>query len=131
MRNFSWASGVRAHELDTQGIVNNAYYFCYFDHARTLVIRDLGINWSDLSREGFNLVLAKAEIHYKSSLKAFDKFTVTTNIELEGKLKIIFHQEIINSESKVICIGKNTVVCVNAKTNLPIALQKIKELKLV
>jgi len=127
---FIWKSEVRAHELDVQGIVNNAHYFCYFDHARTLVIRDLGVDWAALSQDGFNLVLAKAEIEYKSSLKAFQTFQVETTIELEGKLKLIFNQRIFNDEKRLICIGKNTVVCVNQTTSKPIAIQAIEGLKI-
>lgn len=31
---FVWNSEVRGYELDIQGIVNNAVYMQYFDHAR-------------------------------------------------------------------------------------------------
>ncbi|RAP34884.1 hypothetical protein B1207_14415 [Legionella quinlivanii] len=122
---FSWTSEVRAHELDAQGIVNNAHYFCYFDHVRTLQMRALGFDWVQLSQKGFNLVLASAAIDFLKSLTAFDSFTIVSRLEPEGRIKLIFNQTIFNNQQELVCRGMNTVVCVDKARGKPISIDRL------
>lgn len=124
---FVWYNEVRAHEIDVQGIVNNAHYLSYFDHARTVHLNVLGMNWAQLSQEGLNLVLAHADIKFFAPLRAFDRFKVESLFRREGKLKLIFEQKIINEDSVLACSSINTVVCVDTKRNKPIAFDKLKD----
>ncbi|KTD32728.1 acyl-CoA thioesterase [Legionella nautarum] len=123
---FVWYNEVRAHEIDVQGIVNNAHYLSYFDHARTVHLNALGVNWVQLSQEGLNLVLAHTEIKFLAPLRAFDRFKVESFIRQEGKLKLIFEQKIMNEESLLTCSSINTIVCVDTKRNKPITIDKLK-----
>lgn len=122
---FSWTNEVRAHELDAQGIVNNAHYFCYFDHVRTLQMQALGFDWVQLSQRGFNLVLAKATIDFLKSLFAFDAFSIVSRLEPEGRLKLIFNQTLFNNQREPVCRGINTVVCVDKTRGKPITIDKL------
>lgn len=125
MEIFSWNSEVRAHEIDVQGIVNNAYYLTYFDHARTLHLREMGINWAQLSKEGLNLVLAETTIKFLSSLRAFDAFRVESQVSRDGKLKLLFNQTIFNMKDQIVCKGFSTIACVDSQRNKPIPIEKI------
>ena len=122
-----WKNDVRAHELDVQGIVNNAHYFCYFDHARTLHLKEMNIDWERLSQKGLNLVLTHADIRFSHSLRAFESFEVITTLEKEGRLKLIFKQQIYNKAGTLICTGTNIVVCVDSKRNKPVAIDSFME----
>lgn len=130
MNKYTWSSEVRAHEIDAQGIVNNAHYLCYFDQARTLHIRELGIDWVELSKQGLNLVLANANIRFLKPLRPFQSFEVSSSIEREGKVKLIFNQTISNSEGTLVCTGINTIVCVDNTSGRPVAIDKISGLLL-
>ena len=55
----SAAFDVRDYECDLQGIVNNANYQHYLEHARHLYLRELGIDFSVLSAGGANLVVTR------------------------------------------------------------------------
>ncbi|WP_028389164.1 acyl-CoA thioesterase [Legionella fairfieldensis] len=121
---FSWKSEVRAHEIDAQGIVNNAHYFCYFDHVRTLHIKSLGIDWVQLSQEGYDFVLVHADIRFFKSLRAFQTFKITSKLSQEGKLKALFYQRLFNDDKQLVCEGKNTIVCVDRTRNKPIAINQ-------
>ena len=119
---------VRGYELDSQGIVNNAYYFNYFDHARIKFLLAQEIDWDKWSQDGYNIVLLRSEIDFKSSLKAHDLFTIITSVEPQGKLRIVFKQQIINGQSgKLVASAINTAVCVNKSTEKPCMPSELQE----
>jgi len=91
---YSLKFKVRDYECDLQGIVNNAVYLNYFEHTRHEFLNSTGINFAFFHRIGLDLVIARAEIEYLKPLKSQDEFLVTLNINLQGKFKIWFLQEI-------------------------------------
>ncbi len=56
---------VRDYECDLQGVVNNAVYQNYLEHARHVFLKEQGIDFAALAREGVNLVVIRAELDYK------------------------------------------------------------------
>lgn len=110
---------VRDYELDLQGIVNNSVYMNYLEHARHEFLNDCGINFNQLHLDGYDAVVIRAEIDYKKSLKSGDEFVVKTTARREGRLKIVFQQQIIRTTDLAImvnasvftaCIHKNKPV---------------------
>ncbi|MCK5824649.1 MAG: acyl-CoA thioesterase [Ichthyobacteriaceae bacterium] len=118
---------VRDYELDAQGIVNNANYQHYLEHARHEFLTSKGIDFVKLHQEGQDLVVTRIEIDYKSPLKSRDRFTVSLEIEQEGMLKIVFNQQIIRvSDNKVVVNAKVTGVSLkNGRPNRPDDLLKL------
>jgi len=120
---------VRDNELDSQGIVNNSNYFVYFAHARHKHIKTLGIDFNEMAKQGFNLILIATEMKFKDALKANDKFTVTSKIVPNGRIRINFEQEVIRtSDNKVVTSAINTATCLNTKTRRPGFPEEIKKL---
>ncbi|THB70344.1 MAG: acyl-CoA thioesterase [Gammaproteobacteria bacterium] len=91
---------VRDYECDIQGVVNNSVYQNYLEHARHKYLLDLGIDFAELARQSINLVVIRAELDYKSSLRPGEMFTIETRINRISKLKFAFEQKIITSEGK-------------------------------
>lgn len=85
---------VRDYECDIEGIVNNAVYMNYLEHARHEFLLTLGIDFTYLAKNGLALVVTRAELDYKTPLKSGDSFWVGVNIERESKLRIAFVQDI-------------------------------------
>jgi acyl-CoA thioester hydrolase len=93
---------VRDYECDMQGVVNNAVYQNYLEHARHEFLKLHGIDFAALTRAGINLVVVRAELDYKGSLTSGDLFTVTTSLEQQSRLKFAFKQVITrDTDSKV------------------------------
>mgnify|MGYP005695630351 FL=1 len=54
---FALDFSVRDYECDLQGIVNNAVYQNYLEHARHQFLRSCGFDFAQLHREGHDLSL--------------------------------------------------------------------------
>jgi len=91
---FSLEFTVRDYECDLQGVVNNANYQHYLEHARHEYLVSKGISFSRLHDEGLDLIVSKVEIDYKYPLRSRDRFVVRVRIEREGNVRLLFIQEI-------------------------------------
>ena len=85
---------VRDYECDLQGVVNNAVYQNYLEHARHECLKAGGIDFAELTRAGIHLVVVRAEIDYKGSLTSGDSFSVTTRMEQVSRIRFAFYQDI-------------------------------------
>jgi acyl-CoA thioester hydrolase len=85
---------VRDYECDLQGVVNNANYLHYLEHARHEFLISKGISFVQLHEEGTDLIVTKVEIDYKYPLKSHDKFIVRLNIQREGNARLVFLQDV-------------------------------------
>ena len=85
---------VRDYECDLQGVVNNANYQHYLEHARHEFLISKGVSFVELHNEGIDLIVTRVEIDYKYPLRSRDKFVVRLNIQREGNVRIVFIQEI-------------------------------------
>lgn len=124
---FTWKDDVRDNEVDLQGIVNNSNYFIYMAHARHKHLKQLGIDFAELHQDGYNLVLFQTNMTFKDSLSSGDSFTVTSKLEMDGKIKLKFIQEVIrNSDQKIVTIAEHIGTCVMIATGRPKFPDKLK-----
>ena len=100
---------VRDYECDIQGVVNNANYQHYLEHARHEFLVSRGISFSDLHDTGLDLIVTKIEIDYKYPLRSRDRFIVKVNTMREGNVRIVFLQDIFRiPDGKLIVKAKVT-----------------------
>jgi len=85
---------VRDYECDIQGVVNNANYLHYLEHARHEFLVSRGLSFSDLHDTGLDLIVTRIEIDYKYPLRSRDRFIVRLNTMREGNVRIVFLQDI-------------------------------------
>jgi acyl-CoA thioester hydrolase len=111
---------VRDYECDLQGVVNNANYQHYLEHARHEYLISRGISFVQLHDEGIDLIVTKVEIEYKFPLRSRDKFIVTVSIQREGNARLLFIQEIFRlPDMKLITKGKVTGVATRKGRPVP------------
>lgn len=84
---------VRDYECDLQGIVNNANYQHYIEHARHEFLLSRGISFAKLHADGIDAVVSAISMRFKLPLKSGDEFVVRTSFE-HSSFKYIFHQDI-------------------------------------
>lgn len=119
---FQIEMAVRDYECDMQGIVNNAIYQNYLEHARHEYLKSIGIDFAELTRRGIHLVVVRIEIDYKQSLKSGDRFVIGLRLERESKIRFAFHQIIRRlDDSKDMIIAKVIGVSLgeNGRPKLP------------
>jgi acyl-CoA thioester hydrolase len=111
---------VRDYECDLQGVVNNANYQHYLEHARHEFLISKGVSFVELHNEGVDLIVTRVEIEYKFPLKSRDEFIVTVNIRREGNARILFIQDIYRMpDLKLIAKAKVTGVATRKGRPVP------------
>jgi acyl-CoA thioester hydrolase len=107
---------VRDYECDLQGVVNNAVYQNYLEHARHEFIKTRGLDFAALTAAGINLMVIRAELDYRGSLKSGDRFSVRTQYLRKSRLKFVFLQEVVREgEEKPLLYAEITGTAVNPK----------------
>jgi acyl-CoA thioester hydrolase len=86
---------VRDYECDVQGIVNNAVYLNYLEHARHRHLLHRGVDFVELAGRGLNLVLTRIELDYIYPLRTGDRFTVGSSLRRVSRLRFGFRQGIL------------------------------------
>jgi acyl-CoA thioester hydrolase len=119
---------VRDNETDSAGIVNNANYYIYMAHCRHKFVKALGIDFDELKRQGYNLVVAEANIKFKNSLVSGDEYVVTCKVIAPNPGRFAFEQEVIRkSDNLLAAIGIISATCIVQKTGKVELPEYIKE----
>ena len=109
---FTIEMKVRDYECDLQGVVNNARYLHYMEHARHEFLRAQGLDFAALAAEGIDLMLVRTEVDYRRPLRPGDVFTVSVRVEQASRLKVCFVQEIRRTDGELMAAGRNYGVAV-------------------
>ncbi|MEN7973943.1 MAG: acyl-CoA thioesterase [Verrucomicrobiota bacterium] len=111
---------VRDYECDLQGIVNNAVYQNYLEHARHLFLHSVGIDFAQLCADGIDAVVTRIELDYKLPLKSRDEFIVKVGMHKQGRLRFVFDQSIIRKADNKLVLEAQ-VLAVLTRNGRPIA----------
>lgn len=125
---FTLEMAVRDYECDLQGVVNNAVYQNYLEHARHEYFKTIGINFAALTSQGINLVVTRVEIDYKTSLVSGDRFVVEVRMVRISPVRIGFHQDIHrlpDRKTVVKALVTGTALNANGRPQLPETLKAI------
>ena len=96
---------VRDYECDLQGIVNNANYQHYLEHARHEFLLGTGTSFAALHEQGIDAVVARISMAFKTPLKSGDEFVCRLVLKKEG-IRYIFIQDIFRkADNKVVLKG--------------------------
>ncbi|HAX92624.1 MAG TPA: acyl-CoA thioesterase [Bacteroidales bacterium] len=117
---------VRDYECDLQGVVNNANYQHYLEHARHEFLISRGISFIDLHHEGIDLIVTRVEIDYKYPLRSRDRFMVKTFIRRDGNVRLAFHQDIFRIPDNKLIV-KAVVTGVSTRNGKPVSPEPLIE----
>jgi len=85
---------VRDYECDLAGMVNNAAYLNYIEHARHEFLKSNGVDFAALSRQAIYLIVVRIELDFLFPLRSGDRFWVGTNLERISRLRFGLWQDI-------------------------------------
>ena len=109
-RLFTVPFDVRDYECDIEGIVNNAVYQYYLEHARHQFLKSRGVEFARLAGGGIHLVVVRAELDYKSPLRSGERFVVTLAFQRLSPVRCQFLQEIRRTPGDPLILTA-TIVC--------------------
>jgi acyl-CoA thioester hydrolase len=113
---FTLAMSVRDYECDMQGVVNNAVYQNYLEHARHEFLKSKGLDFAQLTEQGIIVVVVRAEIDYRRSLRSGDSFSVSVEPTQESPVRLVFAQRITHAATGQIMLdARITTTAVNAR----------------
>ncbi len=116
---------VRDYECDMQGVVNNGVYQNYLEHARHEFLQAHGINFAQMTAQGINLVVIRAELDYRKSLASNDRFVVRSLLRRVSRIRFEFQQDIFRLPDESLMLAARitgTSVNANGRPHLPAAL---------
>lgn len=117
---FELEMQVRDYECDIQGIVNNSVYQNYLEHCRHKFLNEADLDFARLHTDGIDAVVIRAELDYKFPLRPGDDFVVQLKMAKQGRLRIIFHQEVIRKADEKLMV-KAKITAVLTKNGRPIS----------
>ncbi len=113
---FSITLKVRDYECDLQGIVNNANYQHYLEHARHEFLHSYNVSFAELHKRGIDAVVARLTMAFKTPLTSGDSFRCTVDVKKEG-IKYVFTQNIyrLPDEKLSVKASVETVCLINGR----------------
>lgn len=111
---------VRYGETDQMGIVYYGNYPSYFEVARTEWLRNLGVTYKGMEKNGIKLPVISLNIQYIKPAEYDDVLTVHVTLKKRPLVKIEFDYEIINQNKEKISTGNTVLAFIDSKTNRPI-----------
>jgi len=119
---------VRDYEVDMEGVVNNAVYQNYLEHARHEYLKSIGINFAAMVEQGINMVLTRIELDYKWPLTSGDSFVIELKPFKISPVRVGFYQNIYRLPDRrviVKAIATGTALNKNGRPTLPKELHHI------
>ncbi len=114
-------------ETDQMGIVHHSVYPIWFEVGRTDFIKQLGIPYSQLEKEGVMLPLAALNCKYHAPVRYEDEIILETSISKVLAAKIEFHFIVRHKDSGIVAAeGMTLMGIVDTKTFRPINLKKVR-----
>lgn len=106
---------IRYSDSDAQGIVFNANYLVYFDDTITDFFEAIGLPWSELTGRGFDMVLGRVEIDFRSSPAIGDTIATSARVEEIGRTSLGFRLVVRNETTdRLVVEGREVQVIVGA-----------------
>ena len=88
-------------------------YFNWLEKASVNALSKVGINYVNLTKNGFELPLIDTSIKYISPLFLGDIITIETIFKISKSPKIKIHSKFINKRKKVMTIAEVNLVLIN------------------
>jgi acyl-CoA thioester hydrolase len=96
-------------DTDAMGIVYHTNYIRWFEVGRTELMRDMGIVYAQLEREGYYLPITQLTCHYLAPARYDEWIQLETRINYFRRASIKFDYEIRDEEGGKMLVEGSTV----------------------
>lgn len=112
---------VRYAETDQMGVVYHGNYAQYFEMGRVEWLRNLGLSYAFMEKNGIMLPVVSLTINYKKPARYDDLLRVRTIFKKQESVRIEFDYEIYNQKGELLTTGNSVLVFVDMKTGRPVS----------
>ena len=98
---------------DHAGVMWHGTYFNWLEEGRVNALSKAGINYVDLTKNGFELPLIDTSIKYIAPLFLGDNIIIETLFKISKSPKIKIHSKFINKSKKVLTVAEVNLVLIN------------------
>lgn len=107
---------VRYPETDPQGVAHHAVYLHYFEFGRTEMLRELGLPYAVLEREGTRLMVTEASVRYLAPAGYDDELRIETRVDRLARVRIYLSYEVFREATgERTCTGATTLASVDER----------------
>ncbi len=103
---------VRYTECDPMGVAHHTVYPVWFEMGRTELLRDSGLSYRDLERQGVMIAVVKLSVQYKRPARYDDLLVLQTTISGSGRATIDHAYE-LRLDGRLLTTASTTVVCLD------------------
>ncbi len=114
---------VRYSETDQMGIVHHAAYVIWLEEARTALMREVGVPYDELERQGWAVAVRRVDVRYRQTARYGDEVVVETRVGKVGGASIRFDYRALRvGDDTVLLTGSVETVSLDKRTLKPAAL---------
>ena len=102
---------------DQMGFVHHSNYICYYEEARSDLMRSMGLSYADMERKGIIMPILEVQSVYKRPAFFDDCLTVRILLRETPTARIRFEYEVYNSQGDLLNTGMTTRAVRHAPRN--------------
>lgn len=111
---------VRYGETDQMGVVYHGNYAQYFEVGRVEWLRNIGVSYDSMEKEGVMLPVVSLQIKYKKPAYYDQLLTLKTVFKKMAGVRIEFDYELFNESGELLTVANSILVFMDKKTGKPI-----------
>lgn len=106
-------------ETDQMGFVHHSNYICYYEAARSSLMRSLGLSYAEMEKRGVMMPILDVQSKYISPAFFEEELTVRISLRELPMARITFYYELFNEAGKLINTGSTTLGFIKSDTKRP------------
>lgn len=111
---------VRYGETDQMGVVYHGNYAQYFEVGRVEWLRNIGVSYDSMEKEGVMLPVVSLQIKYKKPAYYDQLLTLKTVFKKMAGVRIEFDYELFNESGELLTVANSILVFMDKKTGKPV-----------
>ena len=104
---------------DQMAICHHSNYICYYEAARSELLRDLGMSFAEVERRGIMMPILEVQSKYRKPAYFDELLTVRIILREKPAARINFFYEIYNEQGELINTGMTQLGFIHSDTRRP------------
>lgn len=124
MTTTPYSRRVQYYETDRMGIVHHSNYIRWFEEARTDFLRQNGIVYADLERDGIMIPVVNVSCRFRVPARYDERILITTTPTAYNGARLDFSYEIRSESGTLLAAGTSEHCFMDAQRWIPINLKR-------